>query len=96
MDSERDSAGIHGQKEYEKYLLKTRKVSEKRARDNVSLLKNAARIVGCRLTPDMVATKSQIEKIAEKLRGKWVSGSINDCKTALRHYCRALNKKEPR
>lgn len=97
MPSHLDSPGFSGQERYEKYLLETRRVSEKRARDNVSLLNTVARIVNCRLTPDMVAMKSQIESIVKKLLANGLANdSVNDCKTVFRHYCRALNKTGPR
>ena len=91
---------IHGfdrQGEYESYLYKQRKLPPRKVGDYVSLLNVVSRILACRLKPTMVDSKIQIDGIAKKLQDspELTGGTINDCKTALRHYCRALNRHEP-
>ena len=91
---------IHGfdrQGEYETYLYKQRKLPPKRVGDYVSLLNVVSRILDCRLKPTMVDSKIQIDGIAKKLQDspELTGGTISNCKTALSHYCRALNHDEP-
>ena len=91
---------IHGfdrQGEYESYLYKQRKLPPKRVGDYVSLLSVVSRILDCRLKPTMVESKIQIDGIAKKLQDspELTGGTISNCKTALSHYCRALNHHEP-
>lgn len=104
MPNDIESPGFAGQKKYEEYLYEVRKLKEKRVRDYVSLMNVMARILSRRLTADMVRESAQINHIADELRNvgelksedKLTPGTIKNCKTTLRHYCRALNNTDPR
>ncbi|MGI9347650.1 MAG: hypothetical protein ACR2PV_06665 [Gammaproteobacteria bacterium] len=89
--------GFDRQGEYETYLYKQRKLPQKRVGDYVSLLNTVSRILGDRIKSTMVASKSQIDDIVKKLQGagRLTDGTISNCKTALCHYCRALNRHKP-
>ncbi len=96
MHSNDQSPGFAEQQKYEKYL--SPRVKEKTIVDYVSMLNTVARILGRRLSADMVLEKSQIDDIADQLlsHGELEENAIRNYKTALRHYCRALNNTEPR
>ena len=88
--------GFNGQNEYERYL-NGRGMAHGAVGDYVSLLNTISRILGRRLAADMVQREMQINNIAIQLEqsGELMPNVVNNCKTALRHYCRALNHHEP-
>ncbi len=90
--------GFDRQNEYEKFLFEIREVEEKAVMDYVSILNTISRILCRYLTAHTVETAQQINDIAKLLTdsAELKDSCIPNYKTALRHYCRALNGHEPR
>lgn len=105
MNHHNDSSGIKNENEFRAYFRRRkRQITQKRIEDYVSLLQMIARSEGKRLKPEMVDSEKAITAIAKRLKRfrdtrkgtPPTDGTINDCKTAMRQYCRALNKHSPR
>ncbi len=99
----KDCPGFEEESRYKEFLANNKEFASKKGKTEsrinryVQYLNNFTRVIGRRLTPDMVETGQQINDFAPALKESGLSnGVVGKHRAALRLYCKALNNHEPR